>query len=84
MKKHTAWILMIVFACFVHAQAQIHPIAEGVKVYQNLFYKSMNDSVACYRIPSIVTAPNGDLVVAIDERVPSCGDLKWAKTSISL
>ncbi|MEZ4771973.1 MAG: sialidase family protein [Bacteroidia bacterium] len=79
MKKHTAWILMIVFACFVHAQAQIHPIAEGVKVYQNLFYKSMNDSVACYRIPSIVTAPNGDLVVAIDERVPSCGDLKWSK-----
>ncbi|MFT6810543.1 MAG: sialidase-1, partial [Saprospiraceae bacterium] len=34
---------------------------------------------ACYRIPAIVTAPNGDVIVAIDERVPSCGDLKWSK-----
>ena len=33
--------------------------------------------MSCYRIPSLVTAPNGDLIAAIDERVPSCGDLKW-------
>jgi sialidase-1 len=39
----------------------------------------MKDSVACFRIPAIVTAPNGDLVAAIDERVPSCGDLKFSK-----
>lgn len=25
----------------------------------------------------MVTAPNGDLIAAIDQRVPSCGDLKW-------
>jgi len=37
------------------------------------------ESVNCYRIPSLVTAPNGDLLVAIDERVPSCGDLKWSR-----
>ena len=35
----------------------------------------MKEGVACYRIPSIVTAPNGDLVVVIDERVPLCSDL---------
>jgi sialidase-1 len=25
----------------------------------------------------MATAPNGDLIVAVDERIPSCGDLKW-------
>lgn len=44
---------------------------------QTLFEKSMKEGVSCYRIPSIVTAANGDLVAAIDERVLSCGDLKW-------
>lgn len=47
--------------------------------YQILFDKSMKDSVSCYRIPAIITAPNGDIIAAIDERVPSCGDLKWSK-----
>ncbi|MDY7394739.1 sialidase family protein [Aureibaculum sp. 2210JD6-5] len=47
--------------------------------FTNLFNTSMADSVSCYRIPALVTAPNGDLIAAIDERVPSCGDLKWSK-----
>jgi sialidase-1 len=34
------------------------------------------EDIACYRIPAIVTAPNGDLITAIDERVPSCADLR--------
>ena len=78
MKKHTTIVLMILFACSVNAQVQEHQIAKDLKEYQDLFNKSMNDSVSCYRIPAIVTAPNGDLVAAIDERVPSCGDLKWS------
>ncbi len=45
--------------------------------FVNLFDSNAKPGVACYRIPAIVTAPNGDVVVAIDERVPSCGDLKW-------
>ena len=44
-----------------------------------LFDVSMQEGISCYRIPSIVTASNGDLVAAIDERVPSCGDLKYSK-----
>lgn len=48
-------------------------------VFVNLFSSNMVDSVSCYRIPAIVTAPNGDLLAAIDERVSSCGDLKWNK-----
>jgi sialidase-1 len=34
------------------------------------------EGIACFRIPSIVTAPNRDLITAIDERVPSCADLQ--------
>lgn len=45
----------------------------------SLFHTSMRDSVSCYRIPAIVQAPNGDLIVAIDERVRSCGDLRTNK-----
>lgn len=47
--------------------------------FVNLFDAQSKEGVACYRIPSIVTAPNGDIIAAIDERVPSCGDLKWSK-----
>lgn len=45
----------------------------------DLFGSDWSEDISCYRIPAIVTAPNGDLLVAIDERVPSCGDLKWSK-----
>jgi sialidase-1 len=48
-------------------------------VFQSLFDTSMQENVSCYRIPSLVTAPNGDLVAAIDERVPHCGDLHLSK-----
>mgnify|MGYP001791342622 CR=1 FL=1 len=46
--------------------------------FKSLFDAKPPTGVSCYRIPAIVTAPNGDLVAAIDERVPSCGDLKWS------
>jgi len=44
---------------------------------KNLFSSNCDPAIACYRIPTIVTATNGDIIVAIDERVPSCSDLKW-------
>lgn len=47
--------------------------------FNNLFGSDWSEDISCYRIPAIVTATNGDLLVAIDERVPSCGDLKWSK-----
>lgn len=50
-------------------------IAKGIIEYHDLFNTSMNRNVACYRIPAIVTAANGDLVAAIDERVPNGNDL---------
>lgn len=44
---------------------------------KSLFSSGADKRVACYRIPVLAATPNGDLIAAIDERVPSCGDLKW-------
>ena len=65
-------ILLILFS--IIANAQNDEIA-----LQNIFSADMKAGVSCYRIPAIVTAPNGDLVVSIDERVTTCADLKWSK-----
>lgn len=74
-------IILLISICAVScsAQNQKETIAEEKLVFQDLFNTSMNESVKCYRIPAIVTAPNGDVIAAIDERVPNCGDLKWSK-----
>ncbi len=40
---------------------------------QTLFESS--DTVSCYRIPSIITLPNGNILAVADERIPSCADL---------
>ncbi len=46
--------------------------------YQTLFTPDAADvEGTCYRIPALVTAPNGDLIAVADQRVGSCGDLKW-------
>lgn len=50
-------------------------LAPGMVTSQDLFNTSMRDGVACYRIPALVTAANGDLVAVMDERVASCSDL---------
>jgi sialidase-1 len=55
------------------------PSANEALKFKALFNTTMQSGVSCYRIPAMITAPNGDLVAAIDERVPSCGDLKLSK-----
>jgi len=77
--KKLIYVFIVLSVTLVNAQEKEHKIAEGVIVYQDLFNTSMQEGVKCYRIPSIVTAPNGDLIASIDERVPHCGDLKWSK-----
>ena len=51
-------------------------VGEPLITYHDLFSSANNQGVACYRIPALVTARNGDLIAAIDERVPSCADLR--------
>lgn len=68
-------LLLLLFFGFGSAEEVRPEIAEGVSNRQDLFSTGTRPGVSCYRIPSIVTAPNGDLVAAIDERVESCKDL---------
>ncbi|WP_209402477.1 exo-alpha-sialidase [Pseudozobellia sp. WGM2] len=76
MKKQALYILFVLTAFSLKAQDKTPAMAEGLKTHQDLFNTSMNDSVSCYRIPALITAPNGDLIAAIDERIPSCNDLR--------
>lgn len=76
MKNYTLIALALLFTFSVNAQEKSFQMAEGIIDHQDLFNTSMNESVSCYRIPAIVTAPNGDLIAAIDERLPSCNDLR--------
>ncbi|MGW8121089.1 sialidase family protein [Roseivirga echinicomitans] len=66
-------LLAFLFLAPLSIQAQ----NDGLE-FVNLFSSDMNEAVSCYRIPALITAKNGDLIAAIDERVPSCGDLKWS------
>lgn len=59
----------------VHVWGETPELAEGMIVHQDLFNTSMRNGVACYRIPALATASNGDLIAVMDERVPSCSDL---------
>lgn len=52
------------------------PLFENNLVQLDLFNVKMKSNVACYRIPALVVANNGDLIAAIDERGPSCADLR--------
>ena len=73
--RHLSIVLSLLLSIGVLAQEQKHEIAEGLIEYHDLFNTSMVDGVSCYRIPAIITAPNGDIIAAIDERVESCADL---------
>ncbi|MFI3243514.1 MAG: sialidase family protein [Akkermansia sp.] len=56
-----------------------HGYPKGVEHHRTIFASGMKKGVAGYRIPAIVTAKNGTLVAAIDERVPNLSDLKYSK-----
>ncbi|UZH55424.1 exo-alpha-sialidase [Salinimicrobium tongyeongense] len=78
MKKN---LLIFVLAAFCGCNSSKSPktsLKQNQKelLFHDLFNAENDPGIACYRIPSIVTAPNGDLIAAIDERVPSCADLR--------
>lgn len=68
-----------VFLCFafvVHSQSDSIQRKCETLDFVTLFDARPQDEISCYRIPAMVTAPNGDVIVTIDERVPSCADLR--------
>ncbi len=71
-KLFAVLFLMAAGICAMGWTAEVPP---GAPHSVDLFNTTMRDGVACYRIPAMVTAPNGDIVAAIDERVESCSDL---------
>jgi len=73
------FLLGILFCTISVIAQENYKIAEGVATHVDLFNAEMNPDISCYRIPSIVTAPNGDLIAAIDERVLSCADLRGSR-----
>jgi len=77
--KNIVKFIIILLSLNSFGQNETDKIADGVISYQDLFNTSMEEGVSCYRLPAIVTAPNGDLIASIDQRVPGCGDLKWSK-----
>jgi sialidase-1 len=72
--KYVLFILLSI-ATISKAQPPIQVSADGLRQF-DLFNVKMKSNVSCYRIPALVVAKNGDLIAAIDERGPSCADLK--------
>ena len=72
-------ILITILICCTPLSYSQTKFTQDSLQFINLFNQNSDPEVACYRIPSLITAANGDLIAAIDERVPSCGDLKWSK-----
>ena len=68
---------LLVFAA-VHSQTGVSLQEEDLQ-FQNLFDPDVKQGVACYRIPALVTAADGSLIIAIDERNETCGDLRYNK-----
>ena len=64
---HKYHIFYLLFSFCLHAQDDL--------IFQDLF-NDQDPNISCYRIPSLATAPNGNLLAVIDERVESCGDLR--------
>lgn len=56
--------------------AQTEGLDQNSQQFITLFDASGQEWSGCYRIPSLIAASNGDLICAVDERVPSCQDLR--------
>ena len=77
MRIVSIFLLLFIYSCST-SQNKNTKTSKVEIPFTNLFTAEMKEGVSCFRIPALVTAPNGDLIAAIDERVPSCGDLKWS------
>jgi len=49
--------------------------AQDAEPVHQVLFSSHGPEAACYRIPALTSAPNGDLLAVADQRIPSCGDL---------
>lgn len=64
-------LFFLTFCATTLSFAQMKP------VNADLFYDTGYLKGGCFRIPSLVKAPDGTLIAAVDERFNGCGDLKY-------
>ncbi len=69
-------LIALTLVASAHAKSDL---AKGIKYSNDIYYSGMKEGVAGYRIPALITAKNGTLIAAIDERVPNLSDLKFSK-----
>ena len=74
--KIVAFLLPFSIFLACSQKATIPPNQQEIIQWKTIFSPSLTERVACYRIPALLTAQNGTLLAAIDERVPNCGDLR--------
>lgn len=72
-------VALTILSLNAYAQPNQLKLTKGIKKQHILFDADMKQGVTCYRIPAMVTAVNGDIICAIDERVPSCADLNGSR-----
>ena len=69
--------LCFVVAILISCKWQSNSVGKSNQlVYQELFSNQSSQDIACYRIPTVIATVDGNLVAAVDERVPNCGDLR--------
>ncbi|TKG94594.1 T9SS type A sorting domain-containing protein [Puteibacter caeruleilacunae] len=60
--------------------AEVNPFGSHALIEEHKpIFISGTDETHTFRIPALVTAPNGDLICAIDARRRNSADLKWAR-----
>lgn len=69
-------VFLVLSPCVTLAQNESPKGVQKPLEFINLFSTAMKEGVSCYRIPALLTTSNGDLIAAIDERIPNCGDLR--------
>lgn len=72
-RKATILSIAVLISSFFVVGQTTEPQHFDMKI---LFEKASLSASGCFRIPALATAPNGDLIAAIDERVNDCADLK--------
>lgn len=72
-------LTLLALFTFSHCGTQNKVSVNEEATFTTLFAAGDKENVACYRIPALLRSDRGTLIAAVDERVPSCGDLRSNK-----
>ncbi|PID61694.1 MAG: sialidase [Ignavibacteriae bacterium] len=72
--KLLIFLTLIIINC--NAQNKKSDLKHHELNFIDIFVSDSLPGNSCYRIPALITAPNGNIIAAIDERIGSCADLR--------